>query len=574
MHCRVLGCDFDGTGASNGALAPEFVAALERAKAAGWTSLLVTGRVLEELRMLCGEVSIFDAVVAENGAVVWFPGSNRTIQLGTPPPDRFLAQLRAHGVPFHAGAVVVGTWEQHTASVLELIRREGIDGQLTFNRDALMVLPSGINKATGVHRALTELGMSEHNMVAFGDAENDLPLLAAAELGVAARGSVDAVAALADERLTLAGGAGVARFVHDLLDRGGSHPTPRRQQIVLGESADGHPVSIPASGTNVMVTGDPHSGKSWIAGWVAERLIERGYRLCIIDPEGDYLSLAARPLVVEFGQHLALPNPVALVRALQGEPLSAVLTLAALSLQEQIAYVEQVLGELEANRARSGLPHWVLIDEAQYFFRDAQPACRYFSQSTSNYLLVTYRPSLLPPNLFDAIGAHLIARTCIDDERYFISRLLTARAPSDLVAADELAKLELPRVGLFLNGEDGGRWQTFIPGRRATEHTHHGRKYADAQLPENLAFRFLHAGDRGPVAHNVGELCDALRAVPTASLRHHLVSGDFSRWVADVLGHPHLATRLRKVERIAATGAPIRRDELLIRLQAAYPIEC
>jgi hydroxymethylpyrimidine pyrophosphatase-like HAD family hydrolase len=80
-----------------------------------------------------------------------------------------------------------------------LVRRFGIDGQLVFNRAALMLLPSGINKARGIRRALHELGRSEHSLIAFGDAENDIPMLMNAEVGVAASGSVQSVSALVDD---------------------------------------------------------------------------------------------------------------------------------------------------------------------------------------------------------------------------------------------------------------------------------------------------------------------------------------------------------------------------------------
>jgi hypothetical protein len=88
-------------------------------------------------------------VVAENSAVVHLCSFGRTIQIGSPPPEHFLDELRAHGVPFHTGSVIVGTWEQHANKLLELIRRFSIDAQLIYNRAVLMVLPSDINKAVG-----------------------------------------------------------------------------------------------------------------------------------------------------------------------------------------------------------------------------------------------------------------------------------------------------------------------------------------------------------------------------------------------------------------------------------------
>jgi len=69
MYCRVIACDFDGTGAVNGHPAPELYAALAAAQAQGIVTLLGTGRVLEDVQRAC-EFSPFDAVVGENCAGV------------------------------------------------------------------------------------------------------------------------------------------------------------------------------------------------------------------------------------------------------------------------------------------------------------------------------------------------------------------------------------------------------------------------------------------------------------------------------------------------------------------------
>ncbi len=61
MYCRVIACDFD---------APELYAASAAARAQGIVTLLVTGRVLEDVQRTCEELSRFDAVAAENGAIV------------------------------------------------------------------------------------------------------------------------------------------------------------------------------------------------------------------------------------------------------------------------------------------------------------------------------------------------------------------------------------------------------------------------------------------------------------------------------------------------------------------------
>jgi hypothetical protein len=139
-----------------------------------------------------------------------------------------------------------------------------------------MVLPSGINKAVGIRRALNELRRSERNLIAFGDAENDIPMLTGAEIGVAARDSVPAVLALADDRVSQPGGAGVSSYIRSILNRRGVVPTPKRRAVLLGKTAEGFDVTLPNSGANVVISGDPRSGKSWIAGLLAEQLIDGG----------------------------------------------------------------------------------------------------------------------------------------------------------------------------------------------------------------------------------------------------------------------------------------------------------
>lgn len=446
MYCRVLACDFDGTIADDGRIAPEVATALSNARARGIVVILVTGRVLEDLRLAEVDLGSFDAVVAENGAVVCLPGQARAIQLGTSPPERFFGELRARGIPFHVGAVVVGVSDSHAPQVLELVRTFGLDCQLIFNRAALMLLPSGVSKATGVRRALEELGRSEHNMIAFGDAENDLPLLTAAQLGVAARGAVPALGAVADDRISQPGGAGVAQYIRRLLERGGEIETPERTGVAIGQDSNGIAAALPGSGLNLMITGDPRAGKSWLAGLFAERLLDARYRLCIIDPEGDHISLGKRPCTLVLGHTLPLPPSSALPSVLRDTCLSLVLNLAALRHSAKLTYVDEVLCALQGVRSETGIPHWIVIDEAHYFCHQASPCVcsRRFDARTGSFVFVTYRPSLVAGPIHDGVGAYLIAPTAIEDERYFMTGLLQARGPQDVVAHEALGRAPAP----------------------------------------------------------------------------------------------------------------------------------
>ena len=49
----------------------------------------------------------------------------------------------------------------------------GLDLEMIFNRDSLMILPRGVNKALGFKAAIAELGVPANAVVGVGDAEND-----------------------------------------------------------------------------------------------------------------------------------------------------------------------------------------------------------------------------------------------------------------------------------------------------------------------------------------------------------------------------------------------------------------
>lgn len=75
MRLGVVALDYDGTIAVHGALDPAVRAAILRARERDITVVLVTGRILDELRRVAGDLRFVDAVVAENGAVLAFPAT-------------------------------------------------------------------------------------------------------------------------------------------------------------------------------------------------------------------------------------------------------------------------------------------------------------------------------------------------------------------------------------------------------------------------------------------------------------------------------------------------------------------
>jgi len=184
MKFGVLALDYDGTIARDGALDPDVKAAIVEARGRGIVVVLVTGRILSDLKHVAGDLEFVDAVVAENGAVLAFPNRQDRL-IGHPPSQVFLDELRLRGIQFEMGQCVVEADAASAARILAVLRELELPLVLLFNRSRLMILPQAISKGTGLREAMNALRLSVHNAIAIGDAENDHDLLAACEMAVA-----------------------------------------------------------------------------------------------------------------------------------------------------------------------------------------------------------------------------------------------------------------------------------------------------------------------------------------------------------------------------------------------------
>jgi hydroxymethylpyrimidine pyrophosphatase-like HAD family hydrolase len=214
-----LATDYDGTLATDGRAAPATVEALNRLHGAGKRLIMVTGRELADLQRTFARLDLFDAAVVENGAVVFLPRQGETRLVGPRPPAAFVQALRDKGVdPLSVGKVIIATLEPHHTTVLETIRELGLEWQVIFNKGAVMCLPPGVNKATGLTAALAELKLSPSEVVAVGDAENDHAFLSICGCAVAVANALPALKATADIVTRSEAGAGVAELIDGWLD--------------------------------------------------------------------------------------------------------------------------------------------------------------------------------------------------------------------------------------------------------------------------------------------------------------------------------------------------------------------
>ncbi len=567
LRYLALVVDYDGTIARDGVVEPETSAALARVRQQGRHVLLVTGRRLDDLLDLFPQVEIFDRVVVEDGAVIYDPATRQERLLEKPPPDGLVAAMRAKGVdPLDVGRVIIATWQPHEAATLAAIHELGLEHHIVFNKGAVMVLPPSVNKATGLAAALADLGLSPHNAVVVGDAENDQAVLALAECTVAVANALPALKAQADVVTAGDHGAGVVELINQLLadDLASLAPRLRRHEILVGRGGSGEVITVPPYGCNILVAGPSGCGKSTLATGLLERFADRGYQFCLIDPEGDYEDFA-NAIVLGDAQR---PPLVAEVVQILGRPSqSVVVNLLGLPNPDRPAYFATLLTELEMLRARVGRPHWIAVDEAHYQLPVGwSPAAQALPPSLTGLLLVTVHPDHLARAVLEQIDVAVAVGEEPEVTLAAFARSIDEPAPIVPVLppdACETVVWQVPApqaVGVRP-----------IPPRAA--HRRHQRKYARGEIAPWSSFYF-----RGPEgrlnlrAQNLSIFVQIAEGIDDETWLYHLKRGDYSHWFRDVIKDEDLA---REVEEVAADpqlSAADERAQIRAAIESRYTL--
>ncbi len=402
MDIVCLATDYDGTLAHDGVVDEPTLTALDDFKKSGRRLILVTGRELPDLGRCFFRFDLFDRIVAENGALLFNPATREERPLAPEPPENFVEALRSkHVHPISVGRSIVATWEPNEKAVLETIRDLGLELQIVFNKGAVMVLPAGVNKASGLKSALGDLGLSAHNVVAVGDAENDHAFMQASGYSVAVANALPSIREQADLVTRGARGEGVAELIRDLIERDveafGS--ARERTAVEVGRRLDGSALTLSPHGGGALVAGLSSGGKSTLATALIERFVERGFQVCVFDPEGDYAEFRS---AVVLGDAKAPPHLAEILKALDRPDENVVVNMLAVSVGDRPAVFARYLSAIMDLRARAGRPHWILVDEAHHVL----PAERDPS--------VTALPPILPATVFVTVDPEAIAPAALE----------------------------------------------------------------------------------------------------------------------------------------------------------------
>lgn len=539
MRYHVLVCDYDGTLAKENKVDLKTIQALTDLKSSGRKLILVTGRQMTGFLSSLDHPELFDRIILENGGILYHPATQKEKALAEPPPANFIEELRRRGVQAIApGKVVVATWRTEADRILQTIQDLGLELQIVFNREGLMVLPSGVNKASGLETALADMDLSAHNAVGIGDAENDHSFLALCECSCAVSNALPAIKENVDLVTQKQNGAGIQELIERLIhhDLDDLDEKLSRHHIPLGIGEDRKEIFLQPYGVNILLAGSTRSGKSAFVTGFIERLIKQKYQFCIVDPKGEHDNHQG---IVVVGDSRQSPSMEEIHNILLKPDRNLAINLLGLSMEERPEFFDRLCFRLHEIRMLYGRPHWIIVDEAHHVLpnKKGNESAIAAPRESHGMLFVTVEPESLSPPLLSSIDLLII--TGREPESIFcnFAKQIGKQAPA--IHEKELEK-----------GEAIGWWKKKSPESifrfriipSDIEHQRHRQNYIKGELSPEESFYF-----RGPErklnlrAHNLEMFLQFVEGIDDETWLHHLNNGDYEHWFRETIKDSDLA---------------------------------
>jgi hypothetical protein len=328
----------------------------------------------------------------------------------------------------------------------------------------------------------------------------------------------------------------------------------------FGHRADGREVAVKPYGTNVLIAGTSGAGKSTFATSFIERLCELTYQFLIVDPEGDYSTFKD---AVILGDDQSAPSVNEVMDLISQPEQCAAVNLVGIDLPERPAFFQALFSRVQELRARTGRPHWIIVDEAHHVLPSSSNAVT-ITQNVFGMMLITLEPDRVAPAILKTMDTVV----AIGEKPQDTLRIFTEAIGESPVVIEPVTLNPGEALVWFRKINELPVWVRSVSPKAKRER--HRRKYAEGELSPELCFYFRGAEGRLNLkAQNLSMFLQIGDGVDDETWLHHLRNGDFAEWFRNVIKDPELAEASEHI-RNQNLGAQISRQLIRTELENRY----
>jgi hypothetical protein len=263
-----------------------------------------------------------------------------------------------------------------------------------------------------------------------------------------------------------------------------------------------------------------------------------------------------------------VPATSEILEVLKKPDNSLSINLLGISLGDRPSFFLGLLPALQELRARTGRPHWIIIDEAHHLVpKESKPVELAMPKEPPNLMLVTVHPDHVSRALLEAVNGLLIIGP---DPQAVVHQFVEGSArtlPPFSLNGSENRSGKI--VAWMLGDADPPKVITVAPAK--LELKRHRRKYAAGELGEDKSFYF-----RGPQnklnlrAQNLNMFIQLAKGVDGETWVFHLQRHDYSHWVRDAIKDQSLANELKAIEEDTSVTAEESKSKIVKILEQHY----
>jgi phosphoglycolate phosphatase (TIGR01487 family) len=227
---KAIAVDIDGTLTDEDkVLHTGAIRALRKLEAAGISVILCTGNVRAIVYGLWRFINLSGVMVCENGGVVWHPDSEPLIRADGGKAKDAAKWLSTKIEGLDAQGITTNAWresewclksdEDLSAIRDRLANSEWSNLSVVRTGFAIHLMEPWINKGEGLAKALEIMNISPRDVLAIGDAPNDISMFELVHHSIAVGGSFSALKQVANIASDLPHGATIEPVINEIIER-------------------------------------------------------------------------------------------------------------------------------------------------------------------------------------------------------------------------------------------------------------------------------------------------------------------------------------------------------------------